>query len=91
MKAKRLTYNIRKNELDETSITFSVLRVENFEVLKWATVYEDELEIIKAQELYDELFEDDTEIKLLLHMKNGQEVIIEFDREIYNKLNEYIN
>lgn len=91
MKATRLRYDYRTNQLDETIITFSMVRVENFEVLKWATVYEDELEVIEAEKRYGELFEEDFEIKLLLKMKNGEEVVIEFDRNIYDKLTNYFS
>jgi len=89
MRATRLTYNYRTNELSETSLTFSIIRVENFELLRWATVYEDEMEIVDAERKYGDLFEEDTEIKLLLKFKNGEEVVIEFNREIYDKLTEY--
>ena len=91
MKATRLRYDYRTNQLDETLITFSMVRVENFEVLRWATVYEDELEIVEAEKKYGDLFEEDVEIKLLLKMKNGEEVVIEFDRAIYDKLTQYFS
>lgn len=89
MIATRLRYDYRTNNLEETKITFSMIRVENFELLKWATVYEDEMEIIEAEKRYGDLFEEDVEIKLLLKMKNGEEVVIEFDRTIYDKLTQY--
>lgn len=89
MIATRLRYDYRTNNLEETKITFSMIRVENFELLKWATVYEDEMEIIEAEKRYGDLFEEDVEIKLLLKMKNGEEVVIEFDRNIYDKLTQY--
>jgi len=87
--ATRLTYNYKTNTLDSTEFRFVLSRIEYFQVLKWDTVYEDESEIIEYKEFYGDLWEDDIEIKLLLTMKNGEEVVIEFDPVIYERLKKY--
>lgn len=89
MNATRLTYNYKTNTLDSTEFRFVLSRIEYFQVLKWDTVYEDESEIIEYKEFYGDLWEDDIEIKLLLTMKNGEEVVIEFDPVIYERLKKY--
>lgn len=89
MNATRLTYNYKTNTLDSTEFRFVLSRIEYFQVLKWDTVYEDESEIIEYKQFYGDLWEDDIEIKLLLTMKNGEEVVIEFDPVIYERLKKY--
>lgn len=91
MKAKRLIYNIRTNSLEESEFNFVLSRVEYFELLKWETVYEDDFDRLSQMEFYKELFEDGCDVKILLKLKNGEEVVIDFDRKIHDKLKDYFN
>lgn len=82
---------MRTNSLEESEFNFVLSRVEYFELLKWETVYEDDLERLAQMEYYDELFEDGCDIKILLKLKNAEEVVIDFDRKIHDKLKDYFN
>ncbi len=91
MRAKRLVYNIRTNSHDESVINFHLSRVEWYELLEWQTYYEDEEDRQQAVEKFGELFEEDTELNLLIKMKTGEEFVIDFDLKIYSKLKTYFN
>lgn len=91
MKAQRLIYDHRSNTLQETDITFFLSRIEWFELLKWEIVYEDEMERIDMMERYGAFFEEDIELKMLLKMKNNDEIIIEYDLEIHKKLIDFFS
>ena len=91
MKANRLVYNIRTNSHDESVINFHLSRVEWFELLEWATYYEDDEDRESAAEKYGDLFQEDTEFNLLIKMKTGEEFVIQFDSKIYSKLKQYFN
>ena len=86
-----MVYNIRTDSHDESVINFHLSRVEWYELLEWATYYEDEEDRQAAFDKFGELFQEDTEFKLLIKMKTGEEFVIDFDAKIYSKLKQYFN